>query len=114
PNSSLGGVAVGFNGLGNPHQWGDVPPAGHLPWAAAAGQAPAGHDAEGGVQRRAEAGAGEEVPNTEVHQQARQEEARRETGAQGLPGERALPTSEKLSVFISFALYLNPQPTPNR
>lgn len=53
------------------------------------GQAEEGDDAEGGLQRPAEEGAGAPVPDTEVHQQAGQEEARREAGTQGQPGEDA-------------------------
>ncbi|GBM49922.1 hypothetical protein AVEN_117601-1 [Araneus ventricosus] len=78
----------GLQRPGDPDLRGDVPPAGHLPVGGGrTGKAPPGHDAEGGLQRCTEAGAREEVPDTEVHQQAGQEETGREAGPQGLAGD---------------------------
>lgn len=73
-------------GVGHPID--RVPVAGHVPVGAQRpGEAPTRHDAAGRVQRPAAQGPGATVPDTEVHQQAGQEEAGREAGPQGQSGE---------------------------
>lgn len=52
------------------------------------GEAQEGHAAAGRVLRPPEEGAGENLPEAEIHQQTRQEEAGRQTGAEGLSGEQ--------------------------
>lgn len=53
-------------------------------------QAAPGHAPEGGVQRLPAQGARRPLPNAEIHQQTRQEEAGGEARPEGLPGKDAL------------------------
>ena len=60
---------------------------------------------EGGVLRRAAQGLGEDVPETEIHQQARQEEAGFQTGPKRLTGKKQI--LQKRSAHVtSNALYV--------
>lgn len=52
------------------------------------GEAQEGHAAAGRVLGPAEEGPGENLPEAEVHQQTRPEETGRETGPEGLTGNR--------------------------
>ncbi|GLH03012.1 GD13658, partial [Gryllus bimaculatus] len=69
-----------------------LPAAGLLPVGQQlARQAPARHDAARRLLRPAAQGAGEALPDPEVHLQARPQEARREARPQGLAGEDLVP-----------------------